>query len=460
MSEVAAPAETARLRAACVEAHRAGRRDEARRLYAAYLAQVPGDGGMWSNLGALLRTEQAFDQALRAQRRAIALDPQATGVRNNLANILSDLGLYDESLAVRRGLLAEAPGDVAQKAMIGRCLRGQGRYDAAAAWLRTVAAEHPEEAEPRIQLAFAELAAQRFESGFSSYEARWQGGELTPPDLPYDKFDGTQDVAGKTVLVMPEQGFGDAILFTRFLPQLKARGARVLFRPERPLARLMAALPGTDLSHPDLPPTEPVDYWMTMMDLPRLGLRTAADIPPPVTLQVPEASRVRARAIAAPHRDKLRVGVVWTGSLTYRGNGFRSFSHTEFLPLADIPGVQLFSLYKGEALAAYQADGSSAFLIDAGSSDRDFADCAATMLEMDLVISSDTATAHLAGSLGVPVWVPLHWDPFWIYRHEGATTPWYPSMRLYRQEVPRDWSNPFARMAEDLGRLAAGRVRR
>jgi hypothetical protein len=138
-----------------------------------------------------------------------------------------------------------------------------------------------------------------------------------------------------------------------------------------------------------------------------------------------------------------KVGVVWSGSSTYKGNVFRSFTHREFLPMANVPNVQLFSLYKGPFLDAFHKDGSAALIIDAAGTDRDFADCAATMREMDLIITSDTATAHIAGSLGIPVWVMLHWDAFWVYRHTGDTTQWYPSMRLFRQNKPQDWTSVF-----------------
>jgi hypothetical protein len=144
------------------------------------------------------------------------------------------------------------------------------------------------------------------------------------------------------------------------------------------------------------------------------------------------------------------VGVVWCGSVTYRANAFRSFSHTEFHRLLDIDGLQMFSLYKGPELEAFQKDGTGAFIVDAASTDRDFADCAAMMQEMDLVITSCTATCHIAGSLGVPVWTLLHWDAFWLWTHQGAETPWYPSMRLIRQSRPRDWEGVFAKLRQRL----------
>jgi hypothetical protein len=150
------------------------------------------------------------------------------------------------------------------------------------------------------------------------------------------------------------------------------------------------------------------------MDLPGLHFAQHDAVPPPTRLTVPQDARDRARRLAAPFRDRLRVGVIWAGSGTYGGDAFRSFPHAALHVLLDVPGVQLFSLYKGPELAAFRDDGTSAFVVDAGSTDRDLADCAGVMGEMDLVVTSCTVTAHLGGSLGVPVWTLLHWGAFWL----------------------------------------------
>lgn len=439
-----------------VRLHQAGKVEEAQRDYAAYLSRFPNDHGIWSNLGALLRRAGRHELSLRAHERANAAGVTDKGIRNNYANILSDLGQYDDSLAIRRSLLAEFPDDADQKAMIGRCYRGKGDYEAAIDWLTMAVADHPDHAELRIQLAFAQLGAGDYANAFEAYRSRWQGDELTPRNLPWPEWRG-EDVDGKTVLVLTEQGFGDAVLFTRFLPWLKARGARVLYLSERPMLRLFDGLDGADWVGKSMPEQERVDYWVNMMDLPILGLTSEAEIPAPTGLNVPADSTDRARAIVAPFQARFRVGVVWTGSATYKGNAFRSFSHRDFHPLIDIPDVQLFSLYKGPYLDAFHSDGTSALIVDTASTDRDFADCAATMQQMDLVITSDTATAHIAGSLGVPTWVVLHWDAFWVYRHSGGTTPWYPSMRLYRQDAPLDWDSALSKVETDLRALVSAR---
>ncbi len=444
------------LRDRAVALHRAGKRAEALPLYAALLSREPRDAGAWTNLGALFRAEGRHDQSLRAQERAFALDPESPGVRNNLANILNDIGHHERSLELRRALMRDAPRDAQHPAMAGKSLRSLGRHEEGIVLLDDAIRRFPDEAELRIQLALTQLAAGRYAEGFRNYAARWLTGELAPRKVDAPRWDGGP-LDGRTILVLPEQGFGDALAFARFLPALRALNpARVALAAEKPILRLMGNVKGADWVGPGAPP-EGFDLYADMMDLPTLHFARHGDaaIPPPTRLAVPEDSRARARRITAPFRDRFRVGVVWCGSVTYRGNAFRSFPHELFHGLLDLPGLQLFSLYKGPELAGFQADGTGAFIVDAGATDRDFGDCAAMMEEMDLVVTSDTATAHLAGSLGRPVWTLLHWDAFWLWQLARDATPWYPSMRLIRQERPRDWADVMARVRADLSDLLA-----
>lgn len=427
------------LKAESTKAHQAGDLDKAARGYAAYLAAAPMDPVIWSNLGVLHRVKGRHDMALRCHRRAYAMNQSDIGLRNNLANTLSDTGQYPESIALRREILKEVPNDPNHLAMIGRCYRGMGDYDAAIAHLVLAIEALPDDAELQMQLAFAQLGRGDYAAAFETYKARWRAGELKPRALPFPEWQG-EDLTGKRIVVMPEQGFGDAVLFMRFLPILQGRGADVSVLVERPLQRLLSALPNVQVIGAEALKADPADYWINMMDLAALHFAGSADIPAPTSLHIPDDSHARARQITAPYQGRFKVGVIWTGSATYKGNAFRSFSHTDFLSLTDVPGVQLFSLYKGPALPAYHADGTDAFIVDTASSDRDFADCAATMAAMDLVITSDTATAHVAGSMGIDVWTVLHWDPFWVWTHKGDTTPWYPGMRLFRQTTPLEWS--------------------
>ena len=432
-----------------IQHHKAGRLNEALAAYSNYLAREPLDASIWSNLGALLRQQKLYDQSLRAHARAFALSPRSITVLNNYANILSDLGRYEASIGIRQQILRRNPNDAEQMAILGRCLRGKGQYDAAIDWLEECLEKQPDHPELLLQLAFAQLGKGAYSEGFRNYRARWSGNELTPRDLPWPEWAG-ENPKGKRVLVLPEQGFGDTMLFARYLPALKQLGATVVLPLERPLRRLFEQTKGIDEIVENAASAGSVDYWVNMMDLPIFCAQDKESIPPPASFGLPEDSLARATKITEPFGDTYKIGVVWNGSITYKGNAFRSFSHKEFLRLTDVNGVQLFSLYKGPDVSAFHQDGSSAFIVDAGSTDRDFADCAAMMRTVDLVITSDTATAHLAGSLGVETWVALHWDPFWVYGHHGDATNWYPSMRLFRQRKPMDWAGVFEQIDKAL----------
>ena len=165
----------------------------------------------------------------------------------------------------------------------------------------------------------------------------------------------------------------------------KAMGATVHCIVERPLAVLFEALEGADWVGQGVSSNSKVDYWINMMDLAGIHFAQTKEVPAPTKLNVPQASVTRASEIVAPFSDAFKVGVIWTGSVTYKGNAFRSFQHTDFMPLTDVEGVQLFSLYKGPMLEPYFADGTSGFIVDAGSDERGFADTAATMQAMDLI---------------------------------------------------------------------------
>ncbi|MBM1220536.1 glycosyltransferase family protein [Ponticoccus sp. SC2-23] len=447
-----------RLRDLALKCHKADQLDEAMAHYSRYLALAPKDGMMWSNAGALLRKSGRHQLALAAQRRAAGLEPTSDAVRNNLANILADLGQNEEAIELRMALLSRGGGDAMTKALIGKSYRSLGRYDDAVSWLTTCREQHPDHSEIGIQLAMAQLAAQDYANGFKSFRIRWQTDELTPRNLPRPEWQG-ESLAGKRILVLPEQGFGDAMAFSRFLPALRRFDPeQVLLYCEKPVACLYEGIDGADWTGSRMPDPQEYDVWVNLLDLAIAHFDATEKVPRPAALTVPSDSRDRAAALIAPYRSDVRVGVIWTGSTTYRNNVFRSFLHTEFHRLLGLEGLRLFSLYKGPELAAFQADGSAIPIVDLGSMDRHFGDCAALMLEMDLVITSDTATAHLAGSLGVPVWTLLHWDPFWLWTHTGNRTPWYPSMTLMRQQSPHDWDGVFHRVERRVADLVAAKL--
>lgn len=444
-----------RLRATAVAAQRGGELDRAFTAWRAYLRLRPEDAGAWSNLGALFRAKSDHPAAVVCQRRADEARPGNPAILNNLGNALQDADMLDEALEIRRRVRGLAPDRPEPIAMLAVTLRSLGRAGAAAEVAAQGALRFPEDMEIKLQHALSLLTLGDYARGFAQFDARWHVGEMSRPEPPAPWWTG-EDISGQRLLVLPEQGFGDAMLMTRMLPILKARtGARVLLAVQPPLLRLFRNLPGVDAAIPADGPLPEVDRAVTMMELPRLlGLDLDA-IPPTPPLHIPADSVTRATRIARPFGARLKVGVMWAGSTSYKGDHKRSVASERFMPLAAIPGVQLFSLYNGPLLDWFRSSSDSAVMLDASGDDRDFADCAAMIRELDLVISVDSAAAHLSASLGVETWNLLAFAPYWIYGEQGDTTPWHPSMRLVRQTAPGDWDGVFARTQTMLRDRAA-----
>lgn len=437
---------------AALATHRKGNLEEAVKLYRLYLARNPSDAMFWSNLGALFRSQKNYDIAAACQRRALHLDPDSVSVTNNAANAFYDAGLIGESLALRRKALKAEPGKAENYATLAKCLRGLGRHEEAEAELTKALRVHPDDPELHIQLSFAQLSLGKYPEGFESFHWRWKGDEISLPDFNIPQWQG-EDLTGKTILVTPEQGFGDTVLMARFFAPLKALGCTVKFACKPPLRRLFAELPGVDHFAESREELDSCDFWTPMMDLPRYLGCTLENVPAPAHLHVPADSAERARRIVAPFKDSFKLGVLWSGSVTYRANHKRSFSHQQFLKLADIKGLQMISLYKGPLAEAFHADGTSCVILDGASADRDFADSAALIRELDLVVTMDSAIAHVAGSLGAPVWDLLHSEAYWLYEPFDDHTPWYPSMRLVRQRESGNWDAVFDQLHTEISTL-------
>ncbi len=432
-----------------VELHRAGQTAEAAELYRLVLARSPKSATAWTNYGALLRRESKFLESIAAHRRALQIDPGSKNALSNLSNALCDAGEADEAVEIRTRLLEADPDNWDRIRELAIAMRG--------CWMNQEAVDIVDAAEARLgpddlallQRSLAHLMLGNWAEGFRDFESRYAGDEVSlPKDTPWPRWSG-EPLEGKRIVVLPEQGFGDAILMSRFLPQLKALGATVDMVVKPPLMRLFARLDGLDDRLSGAKKTASYDFYTPNMSLPHF-LGMPPDGPPPLPkLGLPADSRSRARQIAAPFDDRFKIGIVWTGSLTYRANHRRSTTPDNFLGLAQVPGVQLFSLYKGDARQDFLDSGMAGLIVDACGDDRDFADTAAVIQEMDLMITTDTAVVHVAASLGKPVWNLLTYEGFWLYGN-GDTTPWYPSMRLFRQRSSRGWEEVFARVETEL----------
>jgi len=444
------------LKRAALQAQGEQRLDEAIEYYRRYLAAAPADHAAWSNLGAALRRRAHFAAAVVAQRRALELQPDDATYWSNLGNALKDCDRHEEALAAQRRALELNPRSAGACHNYGIAAREAGRFGEALQAFEQAIRLAPQQDNFRWDRAVALLHLERWEEGWIAYDWRYRLGELPPRPAEVPRWLG-EPFAGRTLLLHPEQGFGDTLFATRFLPQVKALGGEVLLLAKPPLCRLLQGLPGVDrvllLASP-LEKLPPFDYVASMMDLPRVFLPRPETAPPMPRLQPPAEARARADAWLAPLAGRFTVGVVWSGSVTFKNNRRRSAGAERFLPLAEVPGVSLVSLQKGPREADLARAGGVAML-DLGRQLEDFAETAAAIERLDLVIMTDSSVAHLCGALGRPVWNLLNRVPYWLYGSGAEATPWYPTMRLFRQPADGDWDSVFAQVKQALAEAVA-----
>ena len=441
-----------------VQKHHAGEHEDAERLYRICLVHQPRSVTAWTNLGALMRAQKKLGPAIACHRRALELDAKSVNARSNLANALADIGDAEQSADIREELLREFPDEWSRIRDLAIAYRGCWRNQEAVDLIDEAEARLGADEQASLQRSLANLMLGNWKRGFADFEARYSGDEVAlPQDAPWSRWMG-EDLKGTSIVVLPEQGFGDAILMSRFLPGLKALGAEhVSMVVKKPLFRLLGNAEGMDKALTGARRQDHFDYYTPNMSLPHLvGMPDDGTPPPLPRLTIPDDSRVRARKVTAAFKDRFKIGIVWTGSLTYRANHRRSTTPENFLNLAMVPGVQLFSLYKGDAHGDFISSGMASVIVDSCGHDRDFADTAALIDEMDLMITTDTAVVHVAASLGKPVWNMLTWEGFWLYG-DREKTPWYPSMRLFRQSSSGNWNGVLEEVESQLRNLLVER---
>lgn len=441
--------------------HRLGRLSEALQSLERAATLGGDDGANWDARAAVLRALHRHEDALAAIARAEARDGRSDDRSLARAGALLELRRLDEARAACAAVLARDSGNATAWSLHGACLHHMRRDAEAMASIDRALALRPDDADTRLLRGYALLAAGSFAEGWAEAEYRLRRAEkgAARPEIGAPDWDGG-DPAGRHLLIYTEQGRGDAIQFARYLPLLAARGARLsLLAPADLHALLATACPGMALiDRPEQ--VEGVDAVAALLSLPFLFGTDLATIPASVPYLAAAPARV-ARWRAHLGGEGLRVGIAWQGNPRVGVDIGRSFPLAHYRALAALAGVRLISLQKhagSEQLAALPEDMRVETLgedFDAGPDA--FLDSAAAMQSLDLVISSDTAIAHLAGALGRPVWVALQFVPDWRWLRDRADSPWYPSMRLFRQAAPGDWAGVFAAMRDALAPLAAAR---
>lgn len=402
------------------------------------VALNPGFAIAHYRLANALDAQGHHEEALGSYRRALELEPGLAQAWNNLGVALMALTRPDEAEQAYRRALALATGDPDIHTNLALALIGQNRVRESLAPLAAALEIGPEHVEAHWTLALAWLLLGELERGWALYDWRWRRPGKALPDVSKPLWDGGP-LQGKTILLHHEQGFGDTVQFLRYLPRLKAMGATTVVRCQAPLKRLLTTARGIDRLVSDVDPVPAFDVHLPLGSLPgRLGT-TLGSIPARVSyLDVPQGAGSRVCEVIRSHRAARKVGVVWAGNPAHANDRNRSCPAVLFRPLTGLGDVAVFSLQKGHGRLpdpAYAELG----ITDLAPLLEDFADTAAAIRALDLVVTVDTSVAHLAGALGHPVWVLLAFAPDWRWMLERADSPWYPTMRLFRQPHWGDW---------------------
>lgn len=409
------------------------------------LALKPDFARAHYNLGRCRFQKKAYASAVEAYEAALRFEAGNAGYQNDLGNALFALDRLDEALSRYEAACRSDPKLVPSHVNRANTLFELMRIEDAIAGYDRALALDPAHAEARCNRALALLLTGRFSEGFAEYEWRWRKpGFPKMRDLPAPAWEG-ELLSGKTILLHAEQGLGDTIHFARYAPRVKARGGHVVFECPPSLARLLRTVEELDVVVAQGEPLPAFDVHAPLLSLPRIFKTTPETIPG----AVPYLTAPKTKPVLPPRAGRRRIGIAWAGNPANVNDRKRSVDPALFAPLlarADIVILQVGPEHTPVARGILSG------AIDIGDRLVDFAATAAVLAELDLVITVDTALAHLAGALAVPVWTLVPFRPDWRWQRDRTDSPWYPSMRLFRQERRGDWSPVFARVLAQLSR--------
>jgi tetratricopeptide (TPR) repeat protein len=409
-----------------------------------------------NNLGSALGRQKQFDRAARHFLHAVGLRPTEAWLWANLGMVYMDLADFTRAEEAFREAVARQRDNAKAHLGLGHAHAEFCRFDEALAAYERALEIDPDYADAHFSRALVLLALQRYREGWQEFEWRWRITGAAPRLLDRPMWDGSP-LAGRTILLWGEQGHGDQIQFLRYVPLVQQMGGKVIVECKRPLVPLAEHIAETVVARGDDLPH--YDTQCPFMSLPLLlNMRSLADIPPAPYLPVPLAG-TSASEIQEDWRQRIRgpglkVGLNWQGSTDHPElDQLRSVPFQALAPLLNVPGVSFYSVQFGPARAQLTSN-----VTDLGKDfdPSSFTDLAGALANLDLLITVDSAPAHLAGALGVPVWIALPKRPDWRWLLHGPTSPWYPTARLFRQHHIKEWGPVFSEMAAALERVAKG----
>ncbi len=429
-----------------------GKRDEAIESYRRSIALKPDYAMAYCNLGSALQESGRLCEAMENYNRAISLKPDYVMAHSNLGSAFQESGDLEEAITNYKKAIMLNPNYVMAHSNLGSALQELGKVEEAITSYDLGIAINPDEAIAHKNKSIALLLTENFKEGWPEYEWRLKTKDHRLRNFLKPRWDGSP-LNGKSILVHAEQGFGDTIQFVRYLPMVKAQGARVIFECRQELLRLLKNCDGIDKiierTFDNEPPVQ-FDVHIPMLSLPGFFGTTMNSIPSDVPYIIADPVLVDQWRMRFDHDDGIKIGIVWAGNQTFKNYYNRSCSLLDFAVLGEVPGISFYSLQKGPASAEISNPPDGMKIINLENCLNDFADTAAVMQNLDLVISTDTAVVHLAGAIGKPVWVLLHSAPDWRWFLERKDCPWYPEMRLFRQSQLNNWTNVLEQVKDVL----------
>ncbi len=430
-----------------VKMHSAFRYEDAHNFYAMALSYSPDDPVILTNMGVLLRAQGKIKAAEECYRRALAIDPDSPGCWTNLGNVLRRLGHLNEAVYCHRKAFKLDKYFIDAYYNLGLTLQDLGKLDEAIKIYDFCLKSKPGDVRISWDRSLALLSKGDFLQGFAEYEYRWYRNDSRVRNFKQPLWDGSP-LNGSRILLYSEQGFGDTLQFCRYVAEVAKAGGKVVLECQKELVSLLRGLEGLEQivsAGEELPE---FDVQAPLLSLPRIMKHDLGSIPSNCPyLEPPLESGF---SVHVPPGTKLKVGIVWAGRATHKNDHNRSVEIDNFLIFSRIPGVMLYSLQKGEQAVQREKSACGVLFRELASGCNDFGDTAKVLNQLDLVITVDTSVAHLAGALGIPVWVAIPYNSDWRWMRERTDSPWYPSMTLFRQASPGDWGPVFKNMLVSL----------
>ena len=423
----------------------AKRYDEALAVYRETLARDPSNFHAHFGEGNALRELKRFEEAVASLQRALALRPDHFEANVNLGTTLGLFGKFVEAeTQYRRALTLRDDPQI--HVCVGAAISSQGRFEGEEPHYRRALELAPDHADAQHNLALLELRRGNFKEGWALHEVRWRSSKYKAIQIPGVPEWRGEPLQGRTLLVVGEQGHGDMMQFARYMPVLAQMGATVDMRVPENIVELIQSVPGVHRAFAH-GPTDHYDFWTPSMSVPHRLAEHVSGVLAETPYMSVSAERIgswpaRVTKLAGTRR---KIGIVWAGSPTFGNDQFRSMPFAAWSPFAEVANAEWFSLQKGSAREQLSNSECALKPHDLTDDIHDFADTAALIEQLDLVITVDTSVAHLAGALGKPVWVLLPANYDWRWMLDRDDSPWYPHARLFKQTMLGDWTEPVAR---------------